>query len=156
MCTYKILTDLHIYVYLVLCNLITYVIHVTHLDVSYYFFFNLLEYNCFTMLCQFLPHSKVNQPYAYTHPLPLGPPFPPIPPNQAITEHRAELLYSRFPLAIYFTHGCIYVKPNLPIHPTLLFPTMSMSILYICLSIPALQIGSSVPFFQIPHICTNI
>ena len=59
----------------------------------------LLEYNCFTMLCQFLLHSEVNQLYSYTHPLPLGPPCPPpaIPPNQAITEHQAELpvLYSK-------------------------------------------------------------
>ena len=31
-----------------------------------------------------------------------------------------------------------------------------MSILYVCVSIPALEIGSHVPFFKIPHICVNV
>ena len=30
------------------------------------------------------------------------------------------------------------------------------SVLYICVSISALQTGSSVPFFQVPHICVSI
>ena len=30
-----------------------------------------------------------------------------------------------------------------------------MSVLSVCVSIPVLQIGSPVPFFQIPHICIN-
>ena len=30
------------------------------------------------------------------------------------------------------------------------------SVLYVCISIPALQIGPSVPFFQIPPVCVNI
>ena len=36
---------------------------------------------------------------------------PPIPSLQVITEPRAEppMLYSRFPLAIYFTHGSVYM-----------------------------------------------
>ena len=44
----------------------------------------------------------------------------------------------------------------------LLFPflppssSLAASLLYVCMSIPALQIGSSVPFFQIPYICVNI
>ena len=29
-------------------------------------------------------------------------------------------------------------------------------VLYVCVSISALQISSSIPFFQIPHICINI
>ena len=37
----------------------------------FYFFFHffLLEYSCFTMLCQFLLYSKVNQLYVYMYPL---------------------------------------------------------------------------------------
>ena len=31
-----------------------------------------------------------------------------------------------------------------------------MSLIYICISILALEIGSSVPFFKIPYICINI
>ena len=40
------------------------------------------------------------------------PPQPPIPPIQVITERQAELpvLYSRFPLAICFTHGSVYMS----------------------------------------------
>ena len=48
------------------------------------------------------------------YPLPLGPPshLLPIPALYVITEHQAELpvLYSSFPLAIYFTHGSIYIS----------------------------------------------
>ena len=31
----------------------------------YLFLTSLLEYNCFTMVCLFLPYNKVNQPYIY-------------------------------------------------------------------------------------------
>jgi len=51
---------------------------------------------------------------------------------------------------IYFTQcTVIYVKPNFPVYPTLLTPLTHIhtSILYICVSIPALKLGSSVPFF---------
>ena len=113
------------------------------------------------MLCQFLLYNEVNQLYVYLYPLPLGPPSPPtpFPPIQVITEHRAELpvLYGRFPLAIYFTHGSVFmsnlISQFIPPSPQ---PHVHMCILYVCVSIPALQIGSSVPFFQIPHICLNI
>ena len=33
-----------------------------------FFITSLLEYNCFTMLCQSLLYNKVNQLYAYIHP----------------------------------------------------------------------------------------
>ena len=36
----------------------------------------LLEYNCFTMLCQFLLYSEVNQLYVYIYSVPLEPPTP--------------------------------------------------------------------------------
>ena len=41
--------------------------------------FFLLAYNCFTMLCQFLLHNKVNQQFVYLYPLSLGPPSQPHP-----------------------------------------------------------------------------
>ena len=48
----------------------------------------------------------------------------------------------------FYTWKCIYVKSNLPVRPTLPCPPrVHMSVLYICVSIPVLQIGSSVPFF---------
>ena len=53
------------------------------------------------------------------------------------------MLYSRFPPAIYFTHGSVYmsipvsqfIPPPLPPH------RVHTSVLYVCVSIPALQIG---------------
>ena len=59
------------------------------------------------MRCWFLVYNEVNQLYLHIRPHPLGPPFHhgPIPPLWVITEHLAELpvLFSSFPLAIYFT-----------------------------------------------------
>ena len=74
---------------------------------------SLLEYNCYTILCQFLLYTKVNQPYAYLRPhipsfLSLPPIFP-IPPLQVIAKHRADLpvLSCCFPLAIL--HSVVYI-----------------------------------------------
>ena len=41
----------------------------------------------------------------------------------------------------------VYVSATLSIHPTLAFPCVHILVLYVCISIPALEIGSSVPFF---------
>ena len=74
-----------------------------------------------------LPLSLLGTSCVYAY-IPSLLPLPPrsIPSLQVITELQAELpvLWSSFPLAIYLTHGgCMYVKPNLPIHPALPFPT---------------------------------
>ena len=80
------------------------------------FIYLFLEHSCFTMLCQFLLYNEVNQLYECIYCLPLGPTSslipPSIPPIQVITEHRCELpvLYSRFPLASYFTYGSAYMS----------------------------------------------
>ena len=117
----------------------------------------LLEYICFTILCQFILYSKVNQLYVYICPLFFG--FP------SHLGHQRAL--SRVPCVVqqvlisylFYTQyqQCIYVNPNLPIHPS---PTSPLGIhtfvLYVCVSISALQASSSVPFFQIPHIWVNI
>ena len=83
----------------------------------------------------------------------LPPTSHPIPPLQVITEHRTELpvLYSRFPLDTCFTYGTVHMSVLIS-QPSLLH-CVHMSLLYVCISISALQIGSSVPSFQIPHIC---
>ena len=60
---------------------------------------------------------------------------------------------------LFYRWWCVYVGPTLSIHPALLFPhhaCVSMSILYVCISIPALEIASSVPFFYVPHIGINM
>ena len=79
------------------------------------FKFFLLEYNCFTMLCQFLLYNKVSQLCVCIYPLPLElPSAHPIPPLWVITEHQAEfpVLYSSFPQAIYFVCGSVYMLLN--------------------------------------------
>ena len=69
--------------------------------------FFLLAYNCFIM-CQFLLYNEVNQLYVYIYPLPLGPlSHIPLPHPTHLGHHRAPVLYSRFPQAIYFTHGSV-------------------------------------------------
>ena len=73
-----------------------------------------------------------------------------IPPHQLITEHWAELpvVHSSFPQASYVTHGSVYTLMLLSICPILPFPnSVNVSILYVCVSILALQIGSSLSFF---------
>ena len=60
-----------------------------------------------------------------------------------------------FPLAIYFTHAGVRQCYSLLIAPSP-SPTVYMSVLYVCISIPALEMGPAVPFFQILNICVNI
>ena len=83
-------------------------------------------------------------------------------PSRSSKKHWAELpvLYSRFPLAIYFTHGSVYMSilisqflPPSSSHPAPFH--INMSILYVCDSIPALEQGSSLPFLLFPHVCVN-
>ena len=80
------------------------------------FLTSLLEYNCFTMVCQFLLYNKVNQLYVYIYPhissLLRLPPTLAIPPLQVVTKHRGDLpvLCGCFPLAIYFTFGSEYMS----------------------------------------------
>ena len=64
---------------------------------------------------------------------------------------------SSFPLATSL-HMTVYICQCYPLnsfHP-FLPPLCPKSVLYVCISIPALQIGSSVPLFYILYICVNI
>ena len=58
-------------------------------EMNIFFSFFLLEYNCFTMLCQFLLYTEVNQLYIYMYSFPVGPPslLPPHP--TPLGHHRA-------------------------------------------------------------------
>ena len=107
------------------------------------------------MVCQFLLYNKVNQLYIYIHPhissLLRLPPTLPIPPLQVVTKHRADLpvLCGCFPLAIYFTFGSVYMSMPLShfVPATFPLPHVLKSILYVCVFIPVLPLGSSEPFF---------
>ena len=59
---------------------------------------------------------------------------------------------------IYFTHGnvCISMLISQFVPPSSSPCCVHKSILYVFVSSPALQIGSSLPFFKIPYICVNI
>ena len=53
----------------------------------------------------------------------------------------------------FYIWQCTYVNAALSLHPSFPFPLCVLkSILYVCVSIPALQPGSSVPFFFKFHI----
>ena len=89
---------------------------------------SLSQYNCFTMVCQFLLYNKVNQLYIYIYhhisSLLCLPPTLPIPSLQVVTKHRVDLpvLCSCFPLASYFTFGNVYMSMPLshfvPVYPS--------------------------------------
>ena len=78
----------------------------------------LLEYSCFTMLCQFLLYNKVNQLYVYIYPLFFG--FP-----SHLGHHRA---LSRVPCAIQFSlvinfiHSINSVYMSIPFSQFILHP----------------------------------
>ena len=88
------------------------------------------------MLCWALPYINMNWPKVYICSLPLEPSslLHPIPPQQIVTEHWIELpaSYSKFPLAINFTYGNMYVSMLLsqfspPSPPTVSINLFSMS-----------------------------
>ena len=67
-----------------------------------------------------------------------------------------------YQLSVLYTsvYTCQSQSPNSS-HPHHPHPRLSplgvhTFVLYICVSISALQTGSLVPFFQVPHICVNI
>ena len=115
------------------------------------------------MMCLFLLYSKVSQLYVCIFPLPLEPASYPHPHPTHLVHHRPP---SRAPCAIqqlptsqlFYTWQCLHVNLTLPIHPTLPFPCpcIHLFVLYVYVSTSALQIRSSMSFFQILHICINM
>ena len=64
----------------------------------------------------------------------------------AAASHQPTILY----LVMYICRCYPHFAPASPSHP------MSSSLFSVYLFIPALQLGSSVPFFKIPYICVSI
>ena len=99
----------------------THLFYVVSLKLFIYFYWG----SFFTMVCQFLLYNKeLNKLYEYIYPFPLRPPlYLHIPLIYAITE--LPVIYSRFPLAISFTHGTVYmsvlVSQFIPLVPKCLF-----------------------------------
>ena len=116
-----------------------------------YLFF-LLACSSFTMLYQFLLCSKVNQ--SHRSPLPcISFPF------RSPQSIEFPVLYSQFLLAICFINSSVYML--IPISQSIPFPFLlgiHMFVLYISVSIFALQISSSIPYsrFHIYALIYNI
>ena len=74
--------------------------------------------------------------------------------HSTLSKFPGLIVYSLQLSLLYMASINICVNPNLPILPTLLFPLgIHIFVLYICVSISASQIRSSIPFFlfQIPY-----
>ena len=123
-----------------------------------------MEDNLFTILCWFLPSININQLSVYIRPLPLEPSSNLLHPTP-LGGHRAlgwapcvAQCYSKFPLAICFKYGTVYVSvlltqfnPPSPSH-TVSTSLFFMSLFYSCVVFPPLL----VPFAEFPfHLALN-
>ena len=113
--------------------------------------------SCPTLL---LLHSKVNQPCADRPSFPWR--FPSHLGHQCALSRLPEL-YSKFQTVVYFIHNINSVFTSIPASqflPPDSSPPLPLGIhtfvLYICVSVSALQIRSSVPFFWTPHMGINM
>ena len=89
---------------------------------------------------------------------PLEPPsrLPSHPTPLVVTEHQFALpeSYSKFPPAVCFAYGThVFVSIVLP---PFTWPRVQKCVLYVCISIPTLQIGLSVRTLETPYICVLI
>ena len=119
-------------------------------------FTSLLEYNCFTMVCQFLLYNKVNQLYIYSHISSLLrlPPSLSHPSRWSQSTKLISLCYvaashqlSVLHLVVYKVHATLSLCPRLPFPLPVCSSPFSMSA-SLFLSCPQ--------DFQIPYICVSI
>ena len=92
--------------------------------------------------------------YISPYPLPLEPPFHCPTTFYPSRSSRSTKLGSMCPTSyIFYTWWCIYVNTTVSICPILsVICCVHSSVLYICASVPALQINSSGPLFQILYV----
>ena len=81
----------------------------THHSQSYYYLF-LSEQSCFTLLCQFLLYSKVNQPHVNRYTFLFE-----FPSHLGYYNSFLDYTVGSHSSPVYIQQ-CIYVNPNLPIH----------------------------------------
>ena len=125
------------------------------------------------MLYQFLLYSKVNQLYIYIYLLfkilfpyshyrvlngvPCQLPPQSYPSRSSKSTEVSSPCYTPASHQRSISQLLVCVCHSLPIHPTLPFPLcVHTPLLYVCISVPALQIGSSALFCQIPYTYVNI
>ena len=142
--------EVHIYKYfLSLYGIVFYFYPLVYNMFKLYFYWRII-----TLQCCALSTIQQHESAVSVHLFPLFEPpshLPSIPPLSVITENGGELpvLYSCFPLASCLTHGNVYMCQCYPLSSShlLLHRCVHKSVLYVWVSTPALQIGSSVPFF---------
>ena len=96
--------------------------------------------------------------------VPISPPscvsLPPSLSHPSRSSQSTELISLCYMLLLptsYWTFGSAYMSMLLSLRPSFpLPPCVLKSILHVYIFIPALQLGSSVPFFFIPYICVRI
>ena len=128
------------------------------LDCFLFFFLTfLLEYNCFTVVCQFLFYNKVNQLYIYIYPpylFPLASPsLPPSLSHPSSWSQSTELIslcYSTASHQLSILHLVVYIYPYIHYHSLTLsqLPLPPSHVLksilqQVCVFIPVLPLGSS-------------
>ena len=69
---------------------------------------------------------------------------------------KQQVLISYPHISVYMSIPISQFIPPTPPPPPLSPIGVHTFVLYICVSVSALQTGSSMPFFYIPHICINI
>ena len=93
----------------------------------------------------------------YTYISSLLDPLPSHPSRSSQSTELSSLGYTVTSYLLPILHMAVYmstlISQFIPLSP---FPHFHTSILYICISIPSLQIGSSLQFFYTPHICINM
>ena len=126
-----------------------------------FFLTSLLEYNCFTMLCQFLLYNKVKQLYVYIYPyIPSPSPSLSHPSRWSQSTQLISLCYaaashqlSVLNLVVYICQCHTLTSSQLNNPPS----NVLKSILYVCVFILVLPQGSSQTFFFLHSIymCWN-
>ena len=109
-----------------------------------------MKFSCFTMLYYFLLYSQVNQIHTHTHIY-----VCPLCQHRALSSVPCAALQVLLCFLFSYIIVSIYIYLSQSPSPSQPSPTFSLAVhtfvLYLCVSISALQIGSSVPFFYIPH-----
>ena len=105
----------------------------------FFFYWNIIVWQCCASFCCTQSESSIS--------IHISPPFWISLPSKS--PQQTSAIYSRFSLFIYFIHSRVYM--SIPIShfiPSPLLLRVHIFVLYACVSISALQVSSSLPFFS--------